>query len=774
MNIFQRAIGAVTKKSVGFSLGGSVTSFGWAMPGRWGKRQQLEQFNRYVYTIVSAFALDFAKTEYKMTRRISGKMQDIDQHELIDLLESPNPQQSGFQFRELHAVYMKLAGESFWYTPTGRISGKPKEMHLLRPDLVDVELNNETTPSVSHYILNIPSGGQTKIEPHEIIHHKYPNPVNPWRGMGVIEAAMTYIQTEKYASEWTRNSIYNSGRPSGIINIKGKMQDAQLKQLQRKFKDEYTGTHNAGKTLLLKGFDGIDWVKMGMDLEGIDLKQVKDLTREDIMFMFRTSNTIMGVTDDVNRANSREMRGVWMENVVKPELDRMVDQVNHSVTRVHFKDYKLNYVDPNPETISDRVDEWTAGVDKWLTKNDIIRERNEILGTEIPEKDGGDEIWQPLSLTPMKVREEKKEETQPPKDNTQDIVENILKELKPLLEKKQEEVETPQKEVVKKEVTKQLTKHERGEVMRKSLFKEQEQWEQPYQDAVNRVFEEQRKMILKRILERGQKDISSWVFDIKESSVLWKQLLLPITLEILTDQSKHMFDFVDDEVGGILEITPSLQRRIEERIERFSRDVDEETIADITDSVTESISQGESVNELRKRITDVYDTAQTVRSERIARTETIYASNEASVEAMRQLPSVVGQEWMSNPGACWICDELNGKIVSLKGSFQELGTSLTGPDGQIFNFDYEKVEHPPSHPNCRCTILPVNFDEMKAVKDAQKLDKLEKMFSDYQDMDKRTKEAKELLEEMKQEKSELNIAKEQITKSLEEIEELVK
>lgn len=761
MNIFQKAFNTVTK-STGISLGGSVASFGWALPGRWGKRQQLQQFNRYVYTIVSAFALDFAKTDYKMMRRLGGKLQDLDSHELIDLLESPNPQQSGFQFRELHAVYMKLAGESFWYTPTGKITGKPKEIHLLRPDLIDIELTNDKIPVVAHYVLNRPTGGQTKIEPHEIIHHKYPNPVNPWRGMGVIEAAMTYLQTEQYASEWTRNSIFNSGRPSGIINLKGKMNDGQFEQLKRKFKDEYTGTLNAGKTLLLKGFDGIDWAKMGMDLEGIDLKQVKDITREDIMFMFRTSNTIMGITDDVNRANSKEMRGVWMENVVKPELDRFVDQINHSITRPHYKDHKVSYVDPNPETIQDRVSEWTAGVDKWLTKNDIIRERNEILGTEIPEKDGGNEIWQPLSLTPMTSDKQVEPESD---DEQEELVERIIREITPLLQPKQ-----PQKEVEQKTVVKELTRLQKGEIMRKSLFTEQEQWEQPYQKAVNKVFEAQKKMIL----ERGQKDISSWVFDAKESTALWKQILLPITLEILTDQSKHMFDFVDDEVGGTLEITPAVRRRIEERIERFSQDVDNETLDSITETVSESISEGESVDQLRKRITDIYDTAETIRSERIARTETIYASNEASVEAMRQLPSVTGQEWMSNPGACWICDELNGKIISLKESFQDLGTSLTGPDGQIFTFDYEKVMHPPSHPNCRCTSLPVNFDQMKAYKDAQRLEKLEKMFTDYQDMDKRTKEAKDLLVEIKGEREQLDIDKKELSETLKQLEEIVK
>lgn len=724
MNIFQKAINTVSKNFLG--LGHSVTSWAWKLPGKWNKRQQLEQYNRYVYTIISAFALDFAKTGYKMMRTLGDKTQEID-HDLVKILDKPNPNQSGFQFRELHATYMKLAGESFWYLVKSA-AGNIKEMHLIRPDLMDVEINDDKIGTVKQYILHLADGGKEYFEPDEIVHHKYPNPLNPWRGMGVVEAAMTYLQTEEYSSEWTKNSIYNSGRPSGILNLKGSMKDDQFKQLKEQFKSEYTGTANAGKTLLLKGFDGIDWAKLGMDLEGVDLEKVKDISREDIMFMFRTSNTIMGITDDVNRANSREMRGVWMENVVKPELDRFVDQINHSL--VLEDNLKIEYVDPNPETIQDRVDEWTAGIDKWLTKNDIIRERNQILGTDIPEKEGGDMIWQPASLIPMEVREEEPE-TEPeeePEPEEEEVIEEACTHVHKVVEKSpacrlegestdecvarkipeimdegkdQDEAVAIAYSMCEKKCNdkKSLSRHERGELMRKDLFKEQEQWEKPYRNQVNKVFERQRKQILDRIESQG-KNVEEWLFDKFESSAMWKEFILPIALEILQAQSKHMFNFVDDDsVQGELEITPALRNKIESRIERWAFDVDEDTRGALEDSIIQGMKEGESVSKLKKRIDKIYDHATSMRSERIARTETINLSNLASLEAMQHLPSVVGKEWMVNPGACEFCQPLNGQIVNLETNFVNQGEVVEGVDGGSFVADYEDVEHPPLHPN---------------------------------------------------------------------------
>jgi HK97 family phage portal protein len=678
MNLFQR----VLKNFLG--QGGNLSALSWDLPRRWNKKQLLEQFNRYVYRIVSAISQDFAKTEYKLLRKVGKKYTELETHEFINILENPNSLQSGFQFRELHSVYMELAGESFWFKAGGKGTGKPKEFYLIRPDLMDVEINNDNIGSIKRYILTKLDSTKQYFEPQEIIHHKLPNPINPYRGFGVIEAAMTYLQTEKYASDWTKNSIFNSGRPSGIINLKGKINDDQFKQLQGRFRQEYTGTGNTGKTLILKGFDGIDWQKLGMDLEGIDLQKVKDLTREDIMFMFGASNTIMGITDDVNRANSREMRGVWMENIIKPKIDRFVNQLQYSVIKVYYgEQYKLTYQDPNPETIEDRLTEWEKGVDKWLTKNEIRRERNEIIGSELPDVEGGDEIWQALMLSPMsKKKEEPKEPEKEP-------------EKKP--EKPKEPEEEKEKTIVEiekpKEKKKELTRKEKGELFRVALYDQQEQWLSKYQEKVNEVFNLQRK----EILEKNKKGIAEWAFDKILYAETWRGNLYPLVVSLMVSQAAQAFDF--EGVQGELEITPALEKAIYSRLERTFGDVDDDTLMSINEEITEAMKQGESLGKMRKRIEAIFDEATTTRAERIARTETIYDSNFAAVEAYKQMPTVSGKEWLANPGACEICQAIDGKITGLNTNFLNIGESIEGVEGGILVADYENIAFPPMHPN---------------------------------------------------------------------------
>lgn len=85
----------------------------------------------------------------------------------------------------------------------------------------------------------------------------------------------------------------------------------------------------------------------------------------------------------------------------------------------------------------------------------------------------------------------------------------------------------------------------------------------------------------------------------------------------------------------------------------------------------------------------------------IARTETLAAQNAGRLNKWMELvraglidATKMGKQWSAAPeGPCPICDELDGTIVPLD-------TVFIGDDGEM-------VEHPPIHPNCRCTTLLV-------------------------------------------------------------------
>ena len=90
------------------------------------------------------------------------------------------------------------------------------------------------------------------------------------------------------------------------------------------------------------------------------------------------------------------------------------------------------------------------------------------------------------------------------------------------------------------------------------------------------------------------------------------------------------------------------------------------------------------------------------------RTETVRASNQASVASWKQSGVVKAKEW-------WTAQDervspfdrtLHGKTISLEKDFFKQGDTFE-VDGQTLKIDYTDIPAPPLHPNCRCTLLPI-------------------------------------------------------------------
>jgi hypothetical protein len=103
----------------------------------------------------------------------------------------------------------------------------------------------------------------------------------------------------------------------------------------------------------------------------------------------------------------------------------------------------------------------------------------------------------------------------------------------------------------------------------------------------------------------------------------------------------------------------------------------------------------------------------------IARTETLKATNYACKEAMRQSGVCTGAVWLctDDDRLCDWCAEMDGKEIGLDENFFDLGDELTigeGDDAQTMTFDYENIEAPVLHVNCRCAVLAVVDESLLA------------------------------------------------------------
>lgn len=193
------------------------------------------------------------------------------------------------------------------------------------------------------------------------------------------------------------------------------------------------------------------------------------------------------------------------------------------------------------------------------------------------------------------------------------------------------------------------------------------------------------------------------------------------TTKSLIKKTKGYFDEVDDELqtSAQIDFAPILlaqakasgqeaylatglrgtynpdeyRKVIRENIDKFTASMIETDKEKLTSIISNGISAGYSIPEIRGQIQNDFESYSKTQASRITRTEVLRASNQASIDAYQQSGVVEAKQWLT-AGATDECSQYEGQIVTLNDGFY--GETNEFADGD-----------PPLHPNCRCVVLPV-------------------------------------------------------------------
>jgi SPP1 gp7 family putative phage head morphogenesis protein len=112
------------------------------------------------------------------------------------------------------------------------------------------------------------------------------------------------------------------------------------------------------------------------------------------------------------------------------------------------------------------------------------------------------------------------------------------------------------------------------------------------------------------------------------------------------------------------------------------------------DTMSSGLANGFSASEIAEAFEPFFGR---YRAETIAVTEASRAQHAGEIETYREM-GVQRKAWMASSDACDVCMGLDGSEMGLDGAFHvhEGGRE-----------SYRVVKHPPLHPVCKCTIVPV-------------------------------------------------------------------
>lgn len=690
----------------------------------------------WVYACTRVIAEEVGMTPVKLFRvKKDGDeivREPVGDHELLDLLNSPNPYMTGFEMMETISMHLDLTGNCFlWMDGVKSASSKPTVIWPLPPD--QVKPVRAALPSFIRSYLYRHDAVERVLSTEEVLHVKEPNPNDLYMGLGPVEAAWEAIRQDAYARLWNRNFFENGASSSTMLKSESPSADIN-KKILNSFVENYSGVGRAHKVGILP--KGVALEKNDMSVKDMDFVNLRVQMRDEILGLMRVPHVVLGLGagESLNRATADTTDYVFARRTIRPRLRRLSAYLNEFLVPRFGKDLVLEFKDPVPEDSAEKraLHREGLGNQPYLTVNEV---RNDL---GMPDVEGGDTVNEGSGFFPLGEDYMGGGDAEDPAEEAQ--ARSVRKGLKGAggraVRKKSPATRPGAMSSAPNRFWKNAARRE--EQMRDMTAKAVEEAKAIMADAVKGHSRQQRARYVKAASRRaheGQKPLKqamdryhaglvervlSALPSVEGKSVVSKagdvqvlnrsdeieaviDAVTPVMERLALDQAIAAGDFV----GASFDAGRTWNRALARTVGRLARRYTGETVDALRSALDEGISAGEGLDDLARRVREFGEWSDDVRSMRLAKTETFRAVNLGARASWEQSGVVQTLQWfVQSDNPCEFCQAQDGKEVGVSDDFYAEGDTIHGSSGGTMDVTYAAGSEPNLHPNCECVILP--------------------------------------------------------------------
>jgi len=678
-----------------------------------------------VYVAVSKVAQSAASVPLRVRQ---GGHEDDEESEIItdgplfELLDHPNPFQSRFDFVEQHQTSLDLVGESFILLDRGQSGkGTPTAMFVLPiydEETMTVVGGKTLRPDgpVDGYVYNL-SGEKYTFLPDEIIHVRYTNPLNPFRGLAPLRAAALSVESDLMAQQYNAAFFTNSAEPRGHYEVQdGNLTEPQRKRFQAIIEARHRGYKKAHRPLILTN---VKWVSTQLSPKDAEFLEQRKFSREEIIAIYGVRPVVVGLLEHNPQANAEiQWRDFWTATMM-PKMTKLTNSLNSELAPIFGEELSIEWDFSKIGPLQDNYSQKVADAEKLSKIGYPLNMINRRLNLGFEDVPWGDTAFISPLLVPITdvVQSNGNGNGNGHKNGSRVSLlghgENVSHVAGLLPEFRGIPIEDRKRATLHSFVIRSARHERAAERKIRDFFHVQEKrtLKNLRSDEGTRSIEESRAAVKDTKKPAGIN--ISVVFDVKEETQeMQEDVTRPILRKTVVDEmltfiasmkmSEDDFDFV----------SPSVLKFLGEHSFKDAKNMTETTRDLLVGEFTEALGAGETIKEISDRVERVFDERRSS-SETIARTEVIKASNFGNQEAAVQA-GMSTKSWISSRDG----DRVREEHQEIDEETTDDPIPVTSPfrlsDGSelMFPGDSSLGADPGQVINCRCTTLYF-FEEEK-------------------------------------------------------------
>lgn len=283
------------------------------------------QANELVYAGIEELATSAAEPRL----RAKTARKTLDSHPILDLLDRPNPFMDRFSFWANVIMYLSISGNAYALIVRSQ-SGAPRELWLMRPDLVEVVPDAQRF--IREYQYRQGGGEAVSLPVDDVIHWKHRNPLNEFYGQSPLLAGAGRIDIDNFMKTFVKTFFTKAGIPAGMLNIEGSTTAEFRQEVKQRFTADFAGPAGWHGIMVVDGKKA-SFTPMTRDLgnQGLVVPELDEIAEARILMLLGVPPELVGARvgmQNSSYANKRAARESFWDETLMPLYKMMVGPLN--------------------------------------------------------------------------------------------------------------------------------------------------------------------------------------------------------------------------------------------------------------------------------------------------------------------------------------------------------------------------------------------------------------------------------------------------------------